>query len=162
MSKGVAQNKVQVAGTDPSKQLRACRAGRLTGIRDFDPVTGHPARAAQIREEAAVATTQVEHAGGRIDPLRDRRVVGARHAVGGRRSRRTPRFRRGGLDRGRDPLEIRADDRVILRVVEQERVVAVRRDDLGVRNAALIVHERLDDLARACGGKAPVGREGGD
>jgi len=36
---------------------------------------------------------------------------------------------------------------VVARIVEQERVVAVRRVDLGIRDVAAVVDERLDDLA---------------
>jgi len=38
---------------------------------------------------------------------------------------------------------------VVLRRVEQEGIVAVRREDLGVRDIAAGVDQRLDDLAGA-------------
>ena len=68
--------------------------------------------------------------------------------------------RRRGL--GSDALVIGAHDRQVLRVVEQERVVPVRRDDFRVGHVAIVVDERLDDLARAGRSEAPVGGERDD
>jgi hypothetical protein len=51
---------------------------------------------------------------------------------------------------------------MVLRIVEQESVVTVRRDDLGVGNATPVMDQRLHDLARARRGEAPVGRECSD
>ena len=67
--------------------------------------------------------------------------------------RRTVRARRVELGVRGDALEVRAHERVVLRIVEQERVVAVRRVDLRVGDVAAVVDQRLDDLARARGGK---------
>ena len=112
------------------------------------------------------------------DPLGDRREIGAAGGRGGRRhvrrgqrlrSRRA-RFLRRRIRRrrartaklGGDALVVRAHDRHVLRVVEQERVVPVCGDDLRVRDGAVVVDQRLHDLARARGSEAPVGRERDD
>jgi len=48
---------------------------------------------------------------------------------------------------------------VVARIVEQERIVPVRRVDLGVGHVATVVQERLDDFPRARRREAPVGSE---
>src|SRR4051794_14797029 len=81
------------------------------------------------------------------------------------RGRDARRERTGGgwIDgTGRDAIEVAADHRVVLRIVEQERVVSVRRDDLRVRHLVPSPHERTHDLARAGDREAPVGREADD
>ena len=59
----------------------------------------------------------------------------------------------------RDVVEACAQHAVVTRVVEQERVVPVRRVDLGIADIEAVVEQRLDDLARARRREAPVGGE---
>ena len=150
------------------------------GVVDLDAVARRAALAREVGEQAAVAAAEVEHARAARDPGGDRREVGAAGRRGGGRNvgrrRRAPVRRRatpsagaparssrrpGSAFRG-DALEVRAHDRQVLRIVEQERVVAVRRDDLRVRHVAVVVDQRLDDLARARRREAPVGGERDD
>ena len=117
------------------------------GVVDLDAVAGDAAQLAQV------AT-----AGCR------RRSRGRARATPARSSRRWSRNRRA-VDRLIAALTATpcrgngAHHRVILRRVEQERVVAVRRVDFGVGHVAPVVDQRLDDLARARRREAPVGGE---
>ena len=147
----------------------ARRARRRRRSRCRSRVASRCARAGT--RAGAVAAAEVEHA----------RAVArsSRRSSRSRRARDVVRRRRAALraralhrarqrvavvgDRlARDAVEVRAHHRVILRIVEQERVVAVRRDDLRVRDVAPVVDQRLHDLARARGREAPVGRERDD
>ena len=90
-------------------------------------------------------------------PARDRREVGAQRV-----SRKFDACSGSCADLVRNALVIGAHHVVVARVVEQERVVAVRRVDLGVADVAPVVDQRLDDLARARRREAPVGGEADD
>ena len=134
----------------------------------------------EMREHLAVAAAEVEHArAARHEAGDDVEVASLAHDDDPSRAgvrRCVPRGdggpARGGpslvpLDRFganslRDALEVRAHHAVIARVLEQERVVAVRRLDLGVRDLGAVVDQRLDDLARALRREAPVGGEAHD
>src|SRR5690606_27095143 len=59
-----------------------------------------------------------------------------------------------------DAVEPGRQQRVVARLVEQEGVVASRAVDLGIADVALVVQQRVGDLARTLGREAPVGGEG--
>ena len=134
--------------------------------RDLHAVAVGVALAGEEGEQAAVAAAQVEHARAFRHPARDRRVVRApaqRHALLHRLGDRRPEpERRIVLEVAGDAVEVGAHHGVVLRIVEQEGVVAVRRVDLRVGDVAAVVDQRLDDLARARRREAPVGGEGHD
>jgi len=129
------------------------------GVGDLDAVAARVADAGEECEQAAVGAAQVEHRRSGFDPSRDRRVVRAP----GRRDRRG--LGRADDDRrglACDSIEVGAHHCVVLRVVQQERVVPVRCRHLGVRDVASVMDERLHDLPGARRREAPVRRERDD
>jgi hypothetical protein len=140
----------------------AARAREHLRVVDLDAVAGAALGALQVVEQRAVAAAEVEHARRRArSSRRSPRGRGAGRCAGaadrsraapplrGRRGRARSRGRRPAVapppptrralraspTARRDPVEVGAHQRVVARVVEQERVVAVRRVDLGVGDA---------------------------
>ena len=62
----------------------------------------------------------------------------------------------------RDVVEIGAHQRVVARIVEQERVVPVRRVDFRIADVGAVVEQRFHDFARALRREAPVRGERSD
>ncbi len=100
-------------------------------------------RADQLGQQVAVAAAQVEH------PRSARDHVGHDAEVGPHRPAAPAPTRSRNAGHGA----------VVLRDLEQERVVAVRRGDLAEGHRHLVGGERADDLARVGGVEAPVAVE---
>jgi hypothetical protein len=121
----------------------APRAGEHVVVGDLDAVAGALARVAQQREQLAVAAAEVEHTRAGGDEFRDEFHVRALAHDATSSAMRSKRARRG------------CDSAL----VEQERIVPVRRLDLGVADAVPCCRAAPDDLARRCRREAPVGAE---